>query len=313
MVYNENDYANGFKDKLIALIDNKYKDYNKGKRRKKFKEDFSKEYNIDLKKFDTRANEWLCGRNLASFDSLLKLCTFFDCDIEYLITKQEHFKKDTADVSIVTGLNYTTIAEITNLSLAEKHIVDAIFGRTVISTNLIKTIKEMLYYSHPMTKNQTCITLDNGLTMRDKDYKELENELNENEVVNILSYKLFLEMHNMIDDLSNDEQLTNEIKMDYEKKFFKPHKKILYSNELPKLTEDADGNVIFDIEQTIYDLETKIAERLKIRDMKNKTYDYKIENLCNYSDFEKLIQTKRTQESKESYLEWLRYIDAETK
>lgn len=312
MIYNENDYANGFKDKLITLIDDKYKDCDKAKRRKKFKEDFSTEYNIDYKAFNSRANEWFCGRNHANFDNLLKICTFFDCDIDYLITKQERFKKDTLNASIVTGLNYTTIAEITDLSLAEKHIVDALFSRTIISTNIIKTIKEMLYYSHPITKNRTCITLDNGLTMRDKDYKELENELNENEVVNILCYKLFLVMREMIDHLSRDEQLTREIKMDYEKKFFRSHRKVLSAEELPKLTKDANGNLILDIDSTIYDLENKIAERLKMRDTKNKTYDYAIENLCNYSDFEKLVQTKRMQENKEDYLKWLRYIDEET-
>lgn len=239
----------------------------------------------------------------------------FDVSVDYILGNVPS-KSDTETIKSIAdylGLSDTTIEEITNLSLSDKHIVDAIFGRTIISTNLIKTIREMLYYSHPMTKNQTCITLDGGLTMRDKDYKELENELNENEVANILAYKLFLEMRKMIDDLSSDKQLTTEIKADYEKKFFTPHRKISDTNDLPKFTKDANGNTILDIERTIYDLETKIAERLKARDMKNKTYDYKIENLCNYSDFEKLIQAKRTQESKENYLEWLRYIDEETK
>lgn len=310
MIYNENDYSDNFKDKLIALIDYKYKNYDKGKRRNQFKKDFAEEYNIDFKTFNARANEWLCGRNLASFDNILKLCTFFDCDIEYLITKQEHFKKDVSDVSNITGLNYTTIDEIVNLTLAEKHIVDAVFGRTAISTSLIKTIKEMLYYSHPITINQTHITLDNGLTMRDKEYEELEKELNKSEVANILSYKLFLETHDIINILSNDEQLTNEIKMDYEKKFF--HRKALADDKLPKLTTDANGNVVLDVEKTIFDLETKIAERLKARDKKNKTYDYGIENLCNYSDFKSIIQTMRIQESKENYLNWLRHIEEET-
>lgn len=240
----------------------------------------------------------------------------FDVSADWLIDETVTARKldgDTAAASKVTGLSDDAIDEIKKLSVSEKHIIDAIFNKTVVSINLIKIIKEMLYYSHPITKNHTCITLDNGLTMRDKDYKELEHELNENEVIDILSYKLFFEMREIIEELSNDKQLSDEIKNEYEKKYFKPHKKLMYADELPKLTKDANGNPILGIENTIYNLETKIADRLKLRDSKNRTYDYGIEKLCNYSDFEKLMQIYRTKKSKEAYLEWLRFIEDETK
>ena len=179
MQYNENDYADNFKQKLSSLIDNKYRNCDKRERRKLFKKDYSNAYNIDEKKFNNTSNEWLSGRNLASLDNLLKICSFFDCDIEYLITKQNVFSKNIENASITTGLDYTTIDELTNLPISEKHIVDAILGRTIISTNLIRIIREILYYSHPITKNQTYIKLDKGLTARDKDYEELEHEWNQ--------------------------------------------------------------------------------------------------------------------------------------
>lgn len=159
MQYNENDYSYNFKQKLSALIDSKYKDYDKRERRKLFKKDYSNAYNIDEKKFNNTSNEWLSGRNLAGLNNLLKICSFFDCDIEYLITKQNVFSKNIENASKTTGLDYTTIDELTNLPISEKHIVDAIFGRTIVSINLIRTIREMLYYSHPITKNRTYIKL----------------------------------------------------------------------------------------------------------------------------------------------------------
>ena len=98
--------------------------------------------------------------------------------ISFRLQKYEKnvFSKNIENASIPTGLDYTTIDELTNLPISEKHIVDAILGRTIISTNLIRIIREILYYSHPITKNQTYIKLDKGLTARDKDYEELEHE-----------------------------------------------------------------------------------------------------------------------------------------
>lgn len=312
MQYNENDYADNFKQKLSSLIDNKYRNCDKRERRKLFKKDYSNAYNIDERKFNNTSNEWLSGRNLASLDNLLKICSFFDCDIEYLITKQNVFSKNIENASITTGLDYTTIDELTNLPISEKHIVDAIFGRTIVSTNLIRTIREILYYSHPITKNQTYIKLDKGLTARDKDYEELEHELNKNEVIDILSYKLTFEMHKIIEALSNDEKLSNEINQDYKNKFFKKHKKILAADELPKLTHDDKGNLIVDIDEQIYKVEQKILNRLEKRDKKGKNFDYGIDYIHNYSDFSNIIKQYRIEKTKEDYLSWLNYIDDET-
>ena len=312
MQYNENDYANNFKQKLLALIDNKYKNYDKKQRRTIFKKEYSNEYNIDEKKFNNTSNEWLTGRNLANFDNLLKICSFFDCDIEYFITKQDVFSKNIADASETTGLSYSTIDEFTNLSISEKHIVDAIFSKTCISSNLIKMIKEMVYYSHPITKNKTYIKLDESLTARDKGYEELEQEINENKVIDILSYKLSLEMRKIIEDLSRDENLSNEINQDYKNKFFKRHKKVLSADELPRFKPNINGEISIDIDYEIDKIEEKILNRLKKRDENKKQYDYGIKDISNYSDFKKMIQEYRLTKNKEDYHSWLKYIDNET-
>lgn len=312
MHYDIKDYTNNFKQKLLALINDKYRDYNERERRKLFKKDFAYEYDLDEKKFNYTANEWLSGRNLASLDNLIRICSFFDCDIDYLITKQESFSKNISSASETTGLEYITIEEITNLSVSEKHIVDVIFGRSAISTSLVRTIREMLFYSHPSIKNNSYIKLDKDLTARDKDYDELETEINEHQIVDILSQRLSLEMHEIIETLSKDEVLTSEILNDYKNKFFRKHRKLLSDSELPKLITDDEGNIIIDIDEKIYRLEEKILERLENRDRKGKNFDYGVGNIHNYSDFKKCIQQYRLEKTKEEYLSWLEYIDYET-
>ncbi len=311
MQYNENDYSDNFKEKLLALIDNKYRDYDKKERRKLFKKDYSSTYNIDEKKFNNTSNEWLTGRNLASLDNLLRICSFFDCDIEYLITKQDVFSKGIANASEETGLAYTTIDELKSLPISEKHIVDAIWGRTIISTNLIKTIKEMLFYSHPLTRNNSYILLDKSLTARDKDYEQLEIKINENQIIDILSQRLSIEMREIIEALSKDKKLSDEILEDYKNKFFTYHRHVLTAEELPKFITDDNGNLIIDIDSQIYRIEEKILDRLERRYKKGKSFDYGI-NIHNYSDFKKCIQKYRVEKTKEDYLSWLKHIDSET-
>lgn len=312
MQYEIDDYIKNFKHKLLAIIEYKYCSHAKQKRRSLFKEEYSNMFNLDEKKFSNTANEWLTGRNLASFDNLLRICSFFDCDIEYFITKQESFSKNISSASEATGLDYATIDRFSKLPISEKHIIDAIFGGSINSIDIIKIIREMLYYSHPITKNRTHITLDKGLTARDKYYDELEHELNNDEVIDILSYKLTNEMRKIIETLSADEKLSSEINQDYQNKFFKKHKKILSDEDLPKLFIDDEGNVVLDLEQTIYDTEQKILNRLEKRDKKGRNFDYGIDGLHNYSDFSKLIKKHREEMTKEDYLKWLNNIDDET-
>lgn len=315
MIYNYN--KENFNNKLDKIVEARYKTKKANTQNKQYrafysdfrKKNFSDDFDISA---SVRAWRSYSKNQLPKIEILIKLCSLLDCDIDYFITEQTDFRKDLAAAAETTGLDYTTIDELTNLPISEKHIVDAIFGRTIVSTNLIKTIKEMLYYSHPITKNQTYIKLDKGLTARDKDYEELEHELNKNEVIDILSYKLSFEMRKIIESLSNDEKLSNEINQDYKNKFFQKHKKILSVDELPKLMTDDKGNLIIDTDEEIYRIEKKILDRLEKRDKKGRIFDYGIDYLHNYLDFSKIIKQYRIEKTKQDYLSWLKFIDDET-
>lgn len=292
-----------FSVKLRKLIKSRFK------KNADFYKAFDEKYNTNI---TPTCKQWLAGHNFPKLDHIIYLCDFFNCDIEYLLTKQESFSKNISSASETTGLDYTTIEELTNLTISEKHIVDAIFSRSAISTNLVRTIREMLFYSHQSIKNNSYIKLDKNLTARDKDYDELEKEINEHQIVDILSQRLTIEMHEIIETLSKDEVLTSEIMNDYKNKFFNKHRKLLSADELPKLKLDDKGNLIIDIDEKIYRTEEKILERLENRDKKEKHFDYGIDNIHNYSDLKKCIQQYRLEKTKEEYLSWLEYIDFET-
>lgn len=238
----------------------------------------------------------------------------FNVSADWLIDNTvttRHLTGDAASASKVTGLTDITIDEIASLSVSEKHIIDAFFSRSAISINIIKTIQEMLFYSHPLAKNNSYIKLDKSLTARDKDYEQLEMKLNESQIIDILSQRLSIEMREIIETLSKDKKLSDEILEDYRSKFFTYHHHVLTAAELPKLITDDNGNLIRDIEEHIYEIEEKILERLERRDKKGKSFDYGID-IQNYSDFKKCIQQYRLEKTKEDYLSWLEYIDFET-
>ena len=238
----------------------------------------------------------------------------FNVSADWLIDNTvttRHLTGNAASASMVTGLTDITIDEIASLSVSEKHIIDAFFSRSAISINIIKTIQEMLFYSHPLAKNNSYIKLDKSLTARDKDYEQLEMKLNESRIIDILSQRLSIEMREIIETLSKDKKLSDEILEDYRSKFFTYHRHVLTAAELPKLITDDSGNLIRDIEEHIYEMEEKILERLERRDKKGKSFDYGID-IQNYSDFKKCIQQYRLEKTKEDYLSWLEYIDFET-
>ena len=102
---------------------------------------------------------------------ILSLCELLDCDVDYLIGKQEYARENNLNAMQKTGLEEITIEEISELSISEKHIIDAMFSRTNISFSFIGLIKKMLFYSHPQVKNNSHITLDKELPRFNADGK----------------------------------------------------------------------------------------------------------------------------------------------
>lgn len=312
MKYNlEQDFETHFKDKLNNLIDHKYKNLSDRKRRPTFKKEFAETYFLDYDKVSNTVNGWLSRGTVASFENLVRICNFFNCDMDYLISNQDCFSKSIAGASEVTGLEYITIEELSKLSTAEKHIVDALCSRTIISHRLIQLIKEMLYYAHPITRNNSHIVLDLHLTARDQSYQELEHELNQSELLDIFSNRLVLAMHELLDTLFKDTNLLQEISIDYRNKYFRKHKQLLSSSELPKLLSGGE----LDIPRMIENLEDKILDRLKQRESANKLFPYSINDLKTSDDFSKIMQSFRNSrdQTPEEYLKLLEKIDDATK
>lgn len=247
-----------------------------------------------------------------TLNEMIALCELLDCDIEYLTGKQDYVRKDNLNAIQRTGLDEITIEEISKLSTSEKHIIDAIFSRTNVSFNLIKLIKQILFYSHPYAKNNTHIVLDNGLTKKDNDYAELENKLNDSTVLEILSYKLGIEINDFIKTLSSDKELSEEIHHDYKNKYFTEHQKILSIDELPRIS--TDGNTfIIDTKLEIERIENKILARLSEREEIGNKFDYHIEWLHSTEDFSVMIKHKRLNMDSSAYLEWLNDIEKRTR
>lgn len=247
-----------------------------------------------------------------TLNEFLKLCELFDCDVEYLTGKQPYARRNNLDAVSKTGLEEITIEEISKLSTSEKHIVDAIFSRTDASSNLIKLIKQMLFYSHPCAKNNTHIVLDKGLTQKDNDYSELENKINDSTVLEILSYRLGIVINDFIKTLSTDKELSEEIHFDYKNKYFTEHQKILSIDELPKVSADGEKWTI-DTRLEIERIENKILDRLSDRDELGNNFDYRIEWLHNANDFSAMIKNKRLSMTTSDYLDWLNEIETKTR
>lgn len=261
-----------------------------------------------------KIRNWQDGFSMPkTINELLSLCELFDCDVEYIIGKQRHFRNDSLDAIERTGLDEITIEELSKLSTTEKHIVNALFSRTIGSFNLLKLIKEMLFYSHPNAQNNAHISLDSEITSKSKDMEELEKKLNDTEILNLLSYKLSLEMQNIIECLTNDKDLTNEIYAEYKKLYFRKHIKLLSASDLPKLTTDESGMPVIDTEWQIEKLETQILERLTTREKMGNYFVYNIDWLHSSSDFREKMQDLRTTLDANAYLEWLEDIENNTK
>lgn len=248
---------------------------------------------------------------------LFAYCTLFNCSADYLLGFIDGKTHQINSAAAEIGLNEITVEQISGLDLIDRHLIDVIFSRSIVSFNLLKTIREMIFYSHPHTKNISKITLDRNLTMRDLTYSDLEKDLNKDEIIDIMTYKLFGEMRSLIKQLQEDKTLSDEIKDDYITKHFHSHINSLPSEELPKLKIDSYGNVVIDNNRTMYDLENKITNRLTKREENGNLFNYDNINISSAKDFKEQLKNKRKLLSEkrlkqDAYIAWLKEIDKKT-
>lgn len=71
-------------------------------------EELSYELNVSL---DTIKN-WEQGYNYPTFDMLVSISTFFDCDIEYLLGRQEHKRKELGKITEICGLSENAVSNL---------------------------------------------------------------------------------------------------------------------------------------------------------------------------------------------------------
>ena len=183
------------------------------------------------------------------------------------------------------------------------------FNTRFFQEKLIKSMQEMLYYAH--SKNKTYIKLDTALTQKDKNFKDLEQLINENDLIDIFSNRLAIEMHNLLEALYQDKTLCNEISLYYSKKYFTSHKKTLTADELPQLSPDGSLNSKREIER----LEDKILKRLEEREKIGNHWPYKCEKVQTSSDLTRSMSVFRNNHNitEGEYLKKLQYIDEITK
>lgn len=315
MKYNPEYYSSeNFIFKFKKLLACRYENILEHKRRGTFSKEYQNKFPFSSNNIESTIKQWYAKKGKKpSIDKLMEICELLDCDIDYFLTEQTQFKQDNLNAMARTGLEEVTIDEICNLTTSEKHIVDALFSRSYGSTNIIKLIQQMLFYSHPNTKNKSKITLDGNLTKRDNAYEKLENELNSSEIREMLSYRLGIEMNDIIDSLSQDDNLSNEIYNDYKNKYFKQQIPILGAEDLPKLKIDENGNVTINTSDEIERLETNILKRLEEREQIGNIFEYQINDLKNSSDFSNIIKPKRSTMNENDYLELLREIEKKTR
>lgn len=120
-------------------------------------------------------------------------------------------------------------------------------------------------------------------------------------------------MQNIINSLSNDKELTDEIYSEYKKLYFKKHLKIRSASDLPKLAIGKNGEVIVDTDRQIEKLETQILERLTNREKIGNYFTYNIDWLNSSTDFITKMQELRVALDANKYLSWLEDIENQTK
>lgn len=103
-----------FLRKFEVLLDTKYANLKKHQRRNAFCEDYINMFQTDPdgnNPIESSVKQWFSFSNTSkpSLEKLMNICELLDCDIDYFLTEQTDFKRDTASAAEVTGLEYKTI------------------------------------------------------------------------------------------------------------------------------------------------------------------------------------------------------------
>ncbi len=170
--YDYDYYREHFKDKFIKLLDCKYNAEKARARRGLFIGEFEKRYNHDLGetiKNWFKTNE--LQRAVPSMDVLIKICNFFDCDLDYFFTKQNVFRSTFNHASQYIGLDYETVERLSKYSPEEKEILNVTIYKNHVNSNnpilknsdYFKTLIESVE-KYSISSHTKIITITDSLT-----------------------------------------------------------------------------------------------------------------------------------------------------
>ena len=146
MPYDPSYYKTHFCEKFYTILNDRYADVAPHRRRGRFTEDYDNLYPSEKgASVSSSLKQWLAasGQKVPIVENLMKVCNVLDCDVDYFLTEQESFRKEIADTSQVTGLNYKTVEHICAYSKTHKRMLD-------VMTNPISFADEDDVYEIPI-------------------------------------------------------------------------------------------------------------------------------------------------------------------
>ena len=123
MPYDVDYYRNNYRSKFLRLLDSRFADIPPRTRRNKFIDIYNERYYTDV---GSSMRSWLSGsvRKVPGIEVLMQVCNVLECDVEYFLTDQKEFQKDSYDAVDVTGLEYETIEQLKRYTPEYRHIID---------------------------------------------------------------------------------------------------------------------------------------------------------------------------------------------
>lgn len=254
MRYSKQYLEKNFRTKLKALINSRYANLAPTKRRGKFTEDYDNAFHKDEdgKSVGQSVKSWLSENSKVKnpgLDILINICELLDCDVDYFLTDQKEFKKETAHASEYLGLSYDTVERISNYEEKIKGLLDVIIfnnhnnssNKNIKNADLLLDLLESIHeyalnYSTSSIKYKTASGIEYEIT----DKKQIDTLLRNNSIRDcgtILNtvyveysetrhYNDWMYMNNIIIDLSEKGEDENELR----KKFHVPKK---YNHSIP--------------------------------------------------------------------------------
>lgn len=127
-----------FQNQLNEIVNKRYN------RRSEFASEYYDKYGIDISE---AMKNWFAGRSMPDDVSVLyNICDLLNCDIDYLVGKQNEFRKATAEIAGQLGLKYESTEKIEKYPSEIKELLDRVILNQT-GDNLLKLLKSIHNYA----------------------------------------------------------------------------------------------------------------------------------------------------------------------